>query len=215
MLFINNTNVILVNELYLTGKLHKVLPLISVIAILLCILAKMLWGEVELLTNIVGFTYVNPLMQIFPFILGILLCDTLFYYKWNIRQPTLWEIIIVTVCLIWFFTCNAEFKFINDNFKHLINYIIPASIIFFYSISDGGISKILKIKFINTLGNLSMYIFILHWPISDFMIRLTKKLGIFEQNKIIILVAIIFLIIGISLFIHFLTHRNIKLNHKI
>lgn len=207
-------NIALINKLYTKGKLHKVLPFISLIGILLCTSAKILWGELDSLTNVSSFAYVNPLMQIFPFILGILLCDTLFYQKWEIKLPTLWEIFIISVCLIWFITCNAEFKFINNSIKHLINYIIPSVIIFFFSIMGGGISKILKTKIVNTLGNLSMYIFILHWPIAEFIIRATKRFGIFEYNRISILVIIIFLIMGLSLLAHFFTQRKMNLNHK-
>lgn len=205
-------NVILLNQY--NRKLHKVLPAIPLIGTLLCTTAKILWEKLESFTNIIGFAYVNPLMQLFPFILGILLCDTLFYQKWKIKRPTLWEIFIITICLIWFLTCNAELKFINDNIKHLINYIIPATIVYSFSISRGYISKVLETRRIKTLGSLSMYIFILHWPISDFIIRATKKLVFFEDNKIIIFIIIIFLIMSASLFVHFLTHQNVRLNNK-
>lgn len=189
-----------VNDKYVMALAEKKMRIHSTIISVFIILflgVSVLLKEVAANTWFDGLNYTSPVKQIFPFILGVLLSDFVCHTKFNIsfKLATILEIICVIITCFWYF----KWRPISSEVPYLVNelvYIsIPMLLLYVFYFEKGYISKLLLKSMPIKLGQLSMYVFLLHWPVSGFIIYITNKYlphstGIYIASFIIVMVAI-------------------------
>lgn len=110
--------------------------------------------------------YGSPYIRLFYVLIGMnlaLLCDKIQKSKSNktVRNISLYEIVIALLALLYYFTRNYIVPKYFD-YRNIIDIIIPSLIILIFSFDSGIVSRLLQSKVFQSLGEISMYLYIIH-----------------------------------------------------
>ena len=166
-----------------------------------------LFGAIELkLQNIHGIehlsvnnlVYGSPYRRVFYVLSGMTLSNM--YSKLRLKEIsvskslfTVLEITISMLVVIYFFMRNS---LPNTHFyyKYLIDIFLCSCFMFIFAFDSGCISKFLEKNKMQELGNLSMYIFLIHYPIRIYFGWFFEKY--FEQTLLNCFIFIVFILIS-------------------
>lgn len=123
--------------------------------------------------------FASPLLRIFDFTIGILLCD-LFFHKTNSTLPT--ERIersnatrLETFCILlligWWLGRNAMFYGQYEDVKDTFDILLAAAFVYVFAFERGKISALLRSRKLVLLGNVSMYIYLFHFHFASYWVQ--------------------------------------------
>jgi peptidoglycan/LPS O-acetylase OafA/YrhL len=142
--------------------------------------------------------YINPVIRVSDFILGILLYKLSTQIKIvSLVKASLLEIIAVALLII-FFSINS---YIPQVYRYSCFYWLPVSaIIFIFSYSKGWLSKALSGKFLVLLGEISFAFYLLH----DLVLRGVKMASkhFYEIDSFILILVSLLITTVLSYFFH-------------
>ena len=194
---------------FLIRKLNKVVKNRNIAIVLLCldILLIAISAQVLLLIEQHSFfddlVYSSPYRRVFYVILGMLLA--LIYSdnitKKNVKIWSVVELVSVILSVIWF-VARGKMSIYFGTFVYCIDALLCALLLYSLAMSCGCVSRILSYKVFIFLGEISMYIFLFHYPIrmyAEFFVSYMKIasdfVGIIEaifilSSSIILAIAI-------------------------
>lgn len=135
-----------------------------------------------------------PFARISYVILGMVIA--MLFKKQNsiVKNINLYEIAILILAIVWFIYRNTFF--INYYFlKHIIYLIdmnIVSLIIYIFAMNQGCISGILNNPKFIQLGDMSMYIFLIHYPIRLYIAEICSLCNLHSDFIVIMQILIIF-----------------------
>ena len=140
-------------------------------------------------------SYGSPYIRIFQFIAGVLLCDFVYLNKnkssYDKKIASILEIIVLLVFMLWFFYRNAIFYGEYESEKSLMDFFIATMIVLVFSYEQGFVSNYLKTGLFVYFGNISMYIFLFHFPIIRTMEIILDLFKISIPNLIFVFISAI------------------------
>ena len=160
-----------------------------------------LFKQIEKATFFDDFTYGSPWRRIIYVIFGMTLAILINKYKNSIKIKNInfYEIIIGLMSLLWFvFRRTILFNIHYISLIYIVDLIVVGLIILTLAYNKGIISKFLSQPKIVYLGELSMYIFIIHYPIR---IYLGTICNFYNLNEWYVALAMIFIIFTSTYFI--------------
>ena len=175
----------------------------TIIVIMLCILTR--WGLLIVDNNTIfdDLSYGFPLSRIFYVIFGMCLCkiseDITKKYPNSFNNVT--EIIVTTICFIWYIFRNSVN--LNVYFIYTIDVILCGLILIVFSQEKGVLSKILSKSIFTKLSKYTMYVYLFHYPVRNYVdllfcndrMFLGDLTGIVEAIIVIVITVIIVSII--------------------
>ena len=161
-------------------------------------------------------SYGSPYIRIFQFIAGVLLCDFIHGNKnllpHNRKITSIIEMIVLSVFILWLFYRNAIFYGEHESEKCLMDFLIASIIVLVFSYEQGFISDYLNKGLFVCLGNVSMYIFLFHFPVIRIMEIVLKLLKISIPNLIFVFIsAIVTMIISLLANYYDLSHKKCEI----
>lgn len=122
--------------------------------------------------------YGSPYIRIFDFVLGILLCDVFVSVKIKLSRSvwTLIELVTTLVFLFWWFEAGVIQSSATSVISVSISIFVALSLIFVFAHDSGMISQCMSLDSMLWLGNISMYLFIFHYPLIFLTANLSKHL---------------------------------------
>lgn len=125
--------------------------------------------KVGLLLPIDQLVYISPYRRVFYVLTGM---ELAIIYNQNqgycihlvIKKPTIWEVISFFVAIL-YFVLRSELVVQFGSFVWGIDLLVCTCIMVVFSYSGGGVSAFLSTRSMQKLGQLSMYIFLIHYPI--------------------------------------------------
>jgi peptidoglycan/LPS O-acetylase OafA/YrhL len=150
--------------------------------------------------------YGSPYTRFFSMLSGILICDLYYKGRNRLSNNTFWEIVAVTVALLWIYNMRVYYD-PQDNFPvrypvvAIINNLISLGIVYVFSFEKGAISRILQKKSLIALGGCAMYIYMLHFPVIYNVYGLVNQLLPMTVMVKIFTTVLIFVITGILTYI--------------
>lgn len=181
-------------------KHHNILLiLLSILLFYLTLLIVYLVNKYNL--NAEYWIYVFPPARVFEYVIGMifgLLCtNTKINFKYDNIVFTVLEILSVIIMVVWIhYNVFDIFSLLRKEYN---SWIIPlVLIIVTFSYQKGIISKLFSMKVLVFLGEISMYMFMIHQPLITYMTRSTGKvvhyryLGLYMFILTIVLSIIIY-----------------------
>ena len=156
--------------------------------------------------------YGSPYIRVFYVLIGMniaMIVHRMSEKQISYKVTSILEISICIVAIVYYLFRNAIYPKIYD-YRNIIDIIIPTLILFVFSFDNGIISRILQKKGIQSLGKMTMYLYLIH-PV--FVIQLSffveKILGIWTPVS-----AVIYTIISliVSFLISFLFYKRMERN---
>lgn len=139
----------------------------------------------------------SPYRKIIYVLFGMVFAVLVSKYKhfFKIKHINYYEIAVFVISVLWFlFRRTVMFALPYISFVYIIDMIIVGLIILFLALNKGIISKILsKPKFVY-LGELSMYIFLVHYPVRIYSERILCFLNLNEWYYAVLTVILIIII---------------------
>ncbi|WP_050612378.1 acyltransferase family protein [Ligilactobacillus agilis] len=144
------------------------------------------------------FAYGSPYIRVFQFFLGILLCDLFIWVKQSKYMKKISilcgkiELGLLAIFFIWYLEKNDIYYGRFGEIKDFLDMVFVALIIFVYAFECGIISHIFQDNKFVLLGSVSMYVFLIHYPIRMNTWRILSTLfGTGISVKVITLVIVI------------------------
>jgi len=167
------------NRKYILNRRRAIISGI-VLLILYCFMAKV-FLVIEERSFFDELEYCLPLIRAVPFTLGILICDNFLMDKSDGKKwAAVYEMAAVGIILGWFFTRNAVLPGKQGHViqigKEIIDILIAMFSVYVFSREEGFISKLLNGKILIMLGNISMYIYLIHFPVCTYIEFLFERL---------------------------------------
>jgi peptidoglycan/LPS O-acetylase OafA/YrhL len=154
--------------------------------------------------------YINPLLRVFDFVLGILIFKV--YQKLKSLQikfnPTFLEFIAISVLVLFLFFKEE----IHQSFRWSVYYWIPMLlVILVFALQEGKISKLLSHHFFVLLGEISFSFYMIHQIVIKLLWAVNFKLKIIESSILVVLLAFF-----ISIVLSYVTYKyfEIPINRK-
>jgi len=143
-------------------KLKKIGTVVNLIIFISCILIQLLIGLLLYNTEFAhAILYINPLYRIFDYIEGCIICFFFLKYKNKLNKAIINLLQIISVCCFTVFVLS--WKHFPVGLAYCVVYTIPTAFLLFSLAYDTGIiSKILKIKVLQFLGEISFELFLIH-----------------------------------------------------
>ena len=190
-----------------TGLLLISLPILSSIL-------AFLFHQVENISCFDDFAYGSPYRRIVHVVFGMVLAILITKYKDNlkIKHINLCEIITSSIAILWFIFRNTiRFIIPYISLIYIIDIIVVGLIILCLALNRGIISQLLSTPKIVYLGELSMYIFLIHYPIRMYLGELCKYNN-WNMWYIAILLILVICIMTyyISKYLYLRTNKNEK-----
>lgn len=130
------------------------------------------------------FAHASPFFRIFDFEIGILLCY-LFVYNTSAPQHapitakktngTLAETMVFALAIGWWIGRNAILWERYEEVKYTLDIFFAALLLYVFAFEGGKLSRLFHSQTLVVLGNISMYIYIFHFPIVSLLC--TQVLG--------------------------------------
>lgn len=140
-------------------------------------------------------SYGSPYIRIFQFVAGVLLCDFVYINKnkssCDKKIASILEVVVLSAFMLWFFYRNALFYGEYESEKSLLDFIIASTIVLVFSYEQGFISDFFTTRLFVYLGNISMYVFLFHFPIIRSMEIILDLLKISIPNLIFVFISAI------------------------
>ena len=154
------------NHLLIIKRETKSLYFILIMLILGYPIIGFIFEQIDKNTFFNDLAYGSPYMRIFDVIIGVILCDIYIYRKLNTKIIKLSEVPVFICFIFWWLFRNTIFG-INEcnHFKTFVDISITAIVVLVYSYQIGIISNFLKSRIMIKLGNMAMYIYLIHYPV--------------------------------------------------
>lgn len=149
--------------------------------------------------------YINPIFRIVDFCFGICICQGCEYYKHK-KIKVKWiytasEIISISLFVVAVLLVGT----IKVNWTYNCIWVIPvACIIISFSIEKGIISNLLKMQWIQKIGDISMELFMTHKFVINYLVNVSWFMNLAEKNAFLSLLLIVSLCIELALIIQWL-----------
>lgn len=160
------------------------------------------------------FSYVTPYVRIYDFMIGMLFSQ--YFMKTQEKQnksvsTNLAEIVITIVALFWYFEEYATFTGLPYYVVSSIDYLISFLILMIFAKEAGMISKLLLNKHLIILGNLTMYIYLFHYPVRVYVGELIRYLPFSTgMNSVLIILMILVITMICVLFARSYDQKHIR-----
>lgn len=159
--------------------------LIIVNAVIILVLAhvfekiELAFNNIKGLPDVNALHYSSPFHRVFYVLIGMNLAMIFVKLKnRNVVMPekisNIFEVFISILVVIYFFIRNS-LPDTNFYYKYLIDVFLCSCFVFVFAFDKGVISNIMKKSAIQFLGNISMYIFLIHFPLIMFLGALVEK----------------------------------------
>ena len=103
-------------------------------------------------------------MRIYAFIAGVLIADLVKQWKWKNKLCIhIYELIIIIAGILWFIEFEMFFR--NATIRSAMELILICMLIHACTLEGGFFDKILSTKWNIRLGELTMYIYMVHYPV--------------------------------------------------
>ena len=145
---------------------------------------------------------------------GILVCDLFFKRKEKLNNSTFWEVITMSVALLWIYNMRVYYD-PQDNFTFrypvvaVVNNLISLGIVFVFSFENGNLSRLLLNKSLVTLGGCAMYIYLLHWPVIYNVYGVINQLLPMTAVVKVFTTVLIFFVVGLLTYIIWKYERRV------
>src|SRR5574344_1068663 len=157
------------NKKYMTKK--SVICFAIIVTIVLFTISHYVFAAIEEKTSLDDLAYSSPYIRIFPFVMGILLCDLFMLGKKDKKTNKAVfgyaEIAIVALVICWYCIKYRIFVHRFDELKAVVDMFLAMMLLYIFAFEQGYISKILRNKTLVLLGKVSMYIFLIHFPLKE------------------------------------------------
>lgn len=170
------------NVIYFLRKhIHSVAGnLLSIfVCIFMSILLAFLFGKIEARfpSRVDYLVYASPYRRIFYVIPGMCLALIYSEIKNKAEKLPLWfwnfaEIFVILICVFYHIFRVSIFK--SEYSKYAIDMILCALLVFVVSFNKGVFSKLFSTSIFQTLGQMAMFIFLIHYPIIIYFGSLTR-----------------------------------------
>lgn len=107
--------------------------------------------------------YGHPIIRCWYLFIGALLGRL--YGKSNVKFTNTAEIGTAIIAILYFISRNSFLEIVNKNFLRIFDLLLCSLVLFVFSKGTGVISHILSKKRMLWLGNMSMYMFLFHYPV--------------------------------------------------
>ena len=185
------------------------MPRILIILLFVEVLSYLLLIPLSYLKDYSLFDYLaygSPYTRIFSMFSGVLICDLYYKRKDSLKNCTFWEVIAVSVALLWIYNMRVYYD-PQDNFPirypvvALINSVISLGLVYVFAFENGAISWVLKKNALVTLGSCAMFFYLLHWPVIHNVYGVINQLFPMTVAIKVITVILIFVVIGVLTYI--------------
>lgn len=150
--------------------------------------------------------YGTPYTRVFSMFTGILICDLYYRGKYRLKNCTFWEVIAVSVALLWIYNMRVYYD-PQDNYSirypvvAVINNVISLGLVYIFAFENGAISHVLQKKSLVTLGGCAMFIYMLHYPVIYNVYGVINQLFPTTVAVKIITMILIIVLIGVLTYI--------------
>lgn len=154
-----------------------------------------LFRQLEQHTFFDDLVYGSPYRRIIYVVFGMVLALLISKYKddFKIKNINLWEIAVSIVLILWFLFRNTVFSAIPYiSLIYVIDIIVAGLAVFFLAYNGGVISKFLSNPNMVYLGELAMYIFLIHYPIRMYLGEICTRFNPTPWYIPVIMILIIF-----------------------
>lgn len=143
--------------------------------------------------------YGSPWSRIFYVSLGMLLAQLFIKTKKRLSSKIsdLVEIEIVTLCIFFVLLKNTVAS--NELVIAFISIILCCTLIFIFSFQNGRVSRFLQRGGVTMLGETSMYIFLIHYPIRSYLDTFARFAGFKDSQGVAIVNVIVTLILTLTI----------------
>ena len=165
-----------------------------------------LFSQIQKETCFNALVHYSPYRRIIYVLFGMVIAIIINKYKNSvkIRNINFYEIAFLIISILWFFFRRTVlFAIPYISLIYIFDMAVAGLIIFFLALNQGIISDILsKPKFIY-LGEMSMYIFLIHYPIRIYLEEICNFLNLKEWYIAVLITILIFVFsYGISKFLY-------------
>ena len=153
--------------------------------------------------------YAFPGKRVFHVLQGMLICiirEKVFerLKKLSFSQFSSFEILITLFIILYHF---VRWLIINQDLVQIIDIFLVVILLFIFSFEGGLISSILNNRYLIYLGNISMYLFLIHYPIRIYIVKVYDKIF---NNNIGITILEMFSILILTFIFSILWEKTIK-----
>lgn len=153
----------------------------------------------------------SPYIRVFAFIMGIIIANLAKQIKWKKSVAHLLEIIVIVTNVVWLI-CITEIN-INLMLKNVIMYLLAGSLILVCTYKHGILNRFLSTKWNIELGKMSMYIFLIHYPIRLYVNIIFEKC--FNRDVFLYVLETIIIIASTFAISYLLYRRKIYKNDEV
>ena len=173
----------------------SIISLLIILPILSSIIA-FIFNQVEKVTFFNDLVYGSPYRRIVYVLFGMVLAILIDKYKSSIKIKNIsfYEIAVMLISLLWFLfrtTILSVLPYIS--IVYIIDMSVVGLIVFFLALNQGKISSILSCDKMVYLGELSMYIFLIHYPIRIYIRKIFDLIGFTGIYANITMILVIFI----------------------
>lgn len=158
--------------------------------------------------------YSHPSLRIAYVWLGM--CIGFIYRKFKFYFGTTSELIIIITFILYFYWGNAIF--IDVNIKSFFDSVFCFIFIFVFSNGNGKVTEFFKASVLVYLGNISMYLFLFHYPIRMNISTLFAKYNLYSRLgeesfiiEILLILIITFLVVSIFILVQKSVEKIVKM----
>lgn len=163
-------------------------------------------SQIPHIPNLDYLVYGSPYRRIFYVLIGMNIAMIFTRIKKDCtksKDGSLYEIVIATFVLIYFFTRKS---LPAGKYKYLIDCILCTLFIFIFAFDNGCISKLMKKDFFQKYGNMAMYIFLIHYPIRIYFVSIMNK--VIGFNCYIAITEVIVILVSTFVISNLVYHRK-------
>ena len=141
--------------------------------------------------------YINPLIRIFPFLLGIVACNIYHHMdSFRIKNGSIVEALSIAVSFLWWIA--ADRTGLPTVVTECMDMVISMLVILVFSLSTRGIiSGLLGSKKMLALGKVSLEFYLVHYLVINYGIMAAKRIGM-DQGIAVLPVTILFLAVSLG-----------------
>lgn len=173
-------------------------------------------NQVEHHTFFDNLVYGSPYTRIWLVILGMFMAfiykEILIKNKINYKRGSIFECGITFITFVWFLFRNS--LTLNISFMRTLDIGVVVFGMFIFSFESGCVSDLLKADFIQKLGKISMYLFLMHYPIRLYVDELFARIIFGRTIAGAIIETIVICLLSILISIAFckveLMYKNVK-----
>lgn len=182
-------------------KICKSLRLSVILLVVVFSLNIAVYGVMVCIENYTVFddlSYGSPYYRIFIFIMGMIIEKlVLFHNDYPPNNTSGYEVIISLLCCFWFFFCNSfHNKYNADLLVEAIDVVLCSLLVFIFAINNGKLSRIMEKSNLILLSSLTMYLFLLHYPVRSTIFSIFSDFNIYFGECTGIVMAIISVILS-------------------